>query len=133
MYSFHTRIRKERNSSKEPNSSSEDSSSDDEPEVKYPEPILRAQSSQFVVTRTHFDVKITESRQIRGIIGTCMFVRDEGKFRYAFSWGSGMNYRYHEEFGWDYPTESVIFNIGKKIALQNGFTSSEFEKCQGCP
>lgn len=110
-----------------------DSSSDEEPEVTYPEPILRAQGSQFVVTGTHFDVEIRESQKIRDIIGTCMFVRDEGKFRYAFSWKSGMNHEYHKAFGWDYPTESVIFNIGKNVALRNGFTLSEFKKCQGCP
>jgi len=110
-----------------------DSSSDDEPEVNYPEPILQARGSKFVVTRTHFDVEIRESRQILDIIGTCMFVRDDGNFRYAFSWRSGMNDRYYKTFGWDYPTESEIFKIGKKVALQNGFTSSEFKKCQGCP
>ncbi len=114
-----------------------DSSSDEDSHShNYPEPMLGvgygSDSFQFVVPGTIFDVKIRESRVLHTIIGTCTFTRDEGKLRYAFFWASGMSSKYYEAFGGGYPTQRVIFNIAKKVALRNGFTTTEFKKCEGC-
>ena len=105
-----------------------DSSSEEEGEEEpRPEPILQARGSRFVVIGTQFDVDIRENSQIRDIIGTCAFVRDNGQVRYAFFWKSGMNAKYFDLFGWDYPTDDTILKIGKGVALQNGFTRSELD------
>ena len=105
-----------------------DSSSEEEGEEEpRPEPILQARDSLFVVVGTQFDVDIRESSKIRDIIGTCAFVRDNGQVRYAFLWKSGMNAKYFDLFGWDYPTDDTILKIGKGVALQNGFTRSEVD------
>ena len=92
-------------------------------EEDYPEPVLRAQDSKFVVNGTHFDIDILESSKIRAVIGTCAFVRGENKLTYAFLWKSGMGFKYHKIFGWE--TNTTILRIGKEVALQNGFTQSE--------